>query len=80
MGATGVQVNILRFMPDDAGRVTLHADWTLLDRNGVPLLTRSASLSAVAGSATSSAVAAMSGELGMLADSIAAGLERLATC
>lgn len=73
-GARGLQVNILRFMPNANGVVMLGADWSLLDRKGYPLLTRSESISESGGADPGAAVAAMSRALAGLADRIAAGV------
>jgi len=79
-GADGVQVNVLRFMPDEAGRVTLHADWTLFGAHGKPLLTRLESLSDAGPATAGDNAAAMSRALGKLADAIAAGLPAAGGC
>lgn len=81
-GAIGLDVNILRFMPDDDGSVVLRADWTLLDTKGAPMLTRSERIAAASHGDAGSAVLAMSHDTGELADKIAAALaqSRIGKC
>lgn len=70
-GSVGLEINVQRFAGDTAGHVVLQADWTLLNRHGSPVLTRSETVSASAGSArTDAVVAAMSQAISELADRV----------
>lgn len=75
-GSAALDVSIQRFAGDTTGHVVLQADWTLLDRGGKPVLTRSEALSTNAASpGTDAVVAAMSGTLGQFADRIVVVLQ-----
>ena len=73
-GVTALDVNVRRFLPDAAGQVSLQADWTLLDRHGKPVLTRSEAIGAGGPPAAEDVVLSMSHALGTLADRIATAL------
>lgn len=72
-GGTGLEVNVLRFLPDADGHISLDADWALLDRRGARRLSRSEALTAAAPRGAPVA-AGMSRALGAFADRIAAAL------
>ena len=71
-GAAGLNINILRFLGDSDGKVTLRADWTLPGRQGKPSQIHSVSIDTQASSSRASDLAAaMSQAVGKLADRIA---------
>ena len=69
-----VRVNVQRFLADNSGRVTLIADWALLDTNGKPGPSQTETVTVGGASSDSRTAAAMSTALGVLADRIAAKL------
>lgn len=73
--ARGVVVDILDFQPDASGRVTLDADWTLLQGDPAkPILRRSVHLTDQGSDSAADQAAAMSRLLGQLADQIVSGV------
>lgn len=76
-GARIVHVTIQQFMPDDAGKVSLEADWFVAARDGTRVLAHGRFARMVAGGSRPAAEAqSMSQALGELAGSIAKALTK----
>ncbi len=73
-GSARIAVNVLRFMPEADGSVTLRADWTLFDSSGRVVRTRPQAFTTPQAGNPEDAVRAMSRLIGQLADVIVASL------